>query len=115
MKSKASLEKNPRSPASPTNGRPIMQLLALLGRRGALRVVWELNLASHGFRSLERAAETNPANLNARLKELREARLVELVDGQYRLSAWGKSLVENFLPLLGWSEAWAADKDRKPK
>ena len=58
-------------------GRPIMALLDLLGRRMTLRILWELRDAPLTFRALQEAAATNPSVLNARLKELREARLVE--------------------------------------
>ena len=58
-------------------GRPIMVALDLLGRRGALRVLWELRGEPLTFRALQEAASTNPALLNTRLAELREASLVD--------------------------------------
>ena len=59
-------------------GRPVMALLDLLGRRMALRILWELSRADAPltFRALQGAADTNPALLNTRLKELRAAGLV---------------------------------------
>jgi len=60
-----------------STGRPIMALLDLLGRRMSLRILWELRDAPLTFRALQEAAATNPSVLNARLKELREAHLVE--------------------------------------
>jgi DNA-binding HxlR family transcriptional regulator len=91
------------------SGRPIMTLLDLLGRRMALRVLWELSLADGPltFRALAAAAETNPSVLNARLKELRESRLVDHSGEGYRLTAEGRSLVVLVLPLHEWAEGWA--------
>ena len=43
-----------------------MALLDLLGRKAALRVIWELRDARMTFRELVEAAATNPSVLNAR-------------------------------------------------
>jgi len=84
-----------------------MVLLDLLGRRMALRVLWELRNRQLTFRALQEAAETNPSVLNVRLKELRQARLVDHGEDGYALSPLGKELLETFLPLHAWAEAWA--------
>lgn len=84
-----------------------MALLDLLGRRMALRILWELRDRRLTFRALQEAAETNPSVLNVRLKELREAHLVTLEADGYGLSAHGRDLVERFLPLNAWAETWA--------
>ena len=91
-------------------GRPVMALLDLLGRRTALRILWELSRArvSLTFRALQNAAETNPALLNTRLKELRAAGLVVHDAQGYRLSAAGENLVKLLLPLVEWANEWAA-------
>lgn len=91
-------------------GRPVMVLLDLLGRRMALRVIWELSNSAQPltFRELQHAAETNPSVLNARLKELREARIVERAPDGYVLAPDGRSLLATILPLNAWAEAWAA-------
>ena len=70
-------------------GRPIMALLDLLGRRMTLRILWELRDGSLNFRALQEAAATNPSVLNARLAELREARLVEHGPDGYGLTPRG--------------------------
>jgi DNA-binding HxlR family transcriptional regulator len=88
-------------------GRPIMALLDLLGRRMALRILWELRESSLTFRALQQAAETNPSVLNARLGELREARIVEHGAEGYALTPQGRKLLEAFLPLHAWAEDWA--------
>ena len=92
-------------------GRPVMALLDLLGRRTALRILWELSRADRAltFRALESAAETNPALLNTRLKELRASGLVFHNADGYRLSASGLELVKLLLPLVEWADEWAAD------
>ena len=90
-------------------GRPIMVLLDLLGRRMALRILWELRQDRRlTFRALQEAAETNPSVLNARLKELREAKVVAHEDDGYGLTREGKELLNTFLPLHAWAEKWAA-------
>jgi DNA-binding HxlR family transcriptional regulator len=91
-------------------GRPIMALLDLLGRRWSLRIIWELRedrrLTSRALRTA--CDEASPTIMQARLSELREAGFVELVQGDgYRLTALGKELSENFLPLHRFAERWA--------
>jgi DNA-binding HxlR family transcriptional regulator len=89
-------------------GRPIMALLDLLGRRWTLRIVWELREAPRRFRELQDLIGASPTIVNARLVELREARLVELdADAGYQLTALGRELLRLFLPLHQWSEKWA--------
>lgn len=92
-----------------SSGRPIMALLDLLGRRMSLRILWELYQANGAmtFRVLETQAQTNPAVLNTRLKELREARLVEHLEGGYRLTPSGHKLLKCLRPLSDWSVEWA--------
>lgn len=97
-------------------GRPIMVLLDLLGRRMALRMLWELRDGRRlTFRALQAAAATNPGVLNGRLKELREARIVEHGTEGYALTVRGKELLELFLPLHAWADDWAKMLDRKPR
>ena len=76
----------------------------------ALRVLWELARGSEPltFWALQEAAQTNPSVLNARLKELRESRLVRHSGDGYHLTAEGRSLVALMLPLHEWAETWAA-------
>jgi DNA-binding HxlR family transcriptional regulator len=94
------------------SGRPIMVALDLLGRRGALRVLWELRGDEPlTFRALQDAAATNPALLNTRLKELREAGLVEH-DGGYHLSAEGRALLQALQPFSAWAERWGGAQKR---
>lgn len=113
MKSKASAKGGVARSGVPvrgsTTGRPIMVLLDLLGRRGSLRVLWELRGdAPLTFRALQDAAETNPSLLNTRLKELREYGVVEHGEGGYRLAPAGRELLALFVPLSDWADRHAA-------
>jgi DNA-binding HxlR family transcriptional regulator len=91
------------------SGRPIMILLDLLGRRWTLRILWELRERSLTSRALRSACdEASPTVLQARLSELRQAGLVELLPSYgYRLTAIGKELLENFLPLHRFAARWS--------
>ena len=90
------------------SGRPIMVALDLLGRRSALRVIWELREQSLTFRALQVAAATNPSLLNTRLRELRSAGLVEHSSGGYFLTSIGRELLRAIQPLSEWSREWGA-------
>jgi DNA-binding HxlR family transcriptional regulator len=89
-------------------GRPIMVLLDLLGRRWALRILWELRNDPLTSRALRTACdEASPTVLNERLKELREADFIELGDAGYALTALGRELSEKFMPLHHFAEKWS--------
>src|SRR4051812_18176654 len=89
------------------SGRPIMVALDALGRRGALRVLWELRGDPLTFRTLQAAAQMNPGSLNTRLKELRALQLVDHADGGYHLTGHGRSLMAALKPLQAWADDWA--------
>ncbi|MBN8508621.1 MAG: helix-turn-helix transcriptional regulator [Burkholderiales bacterium] len=94
-------------------GRPIMAALDLLGRRSCLRILWELRTgAALTFRALQDAAMTNPSLLNTRLKELREAGLVEHLGEGYQLTASGGELLAALQPLSDWAQRWARSAAR---
>ena len=90
-------------------GRPIMALLDLLGRRWALRIIWELRETRLTFRALRDACGgMSPTVLNQRLKELRENHLVDLVESDgYGLTPLGHELRQALRPLVEWSDRWA--------
>jgi DNA-binding HxlR family transcriptional regulator len=89
-------------------GRPIMALLDLLGRRWTLRIIWELRDSPLTSRALRTACDdASPTVMQARLTELREAGLVELLAGDgYRLTPLGRELMESFQPLHRFAERW---------
>jgi DNA-binding HxlR family transcriptional regulator len=91
-----------------------MALLDLLGRRWALRVLWELRDGAATFRELqERCGGVSPTVLNDRLKELRDAGVLEWTDDAgYRVSDHGRSLARTLEPLHAWAEAWARRASR---
>jgi len=88
-----------------------MVALDALGRRGALRLLWELRDGPLTFRGLQTACETNPGSLNTRLKELRQLRIVDHGDAGYFLTSHGNSLMAALEPLQTWARRWAADAD----
>lgn len=87
-----------------------MVLLDLLGRRWALRVLWELREGqAMTFRELQHAAGGMSSSvLTARLHELSEAGLVTHAGG-YDLTDDGRSLLDLMAPLDAWAEEWSAD------
>ena len=92
-----------------------MALLDLLGRRWALRVIWELRDAPLAFRVLqERCAGMSSSVLSQRLGELREAGIVTLGEDGYELTGEGRELLELLGPLHGWAQRWAR-RSRRPR
>ena len=93
-----------------------MALLDLLGRRGSLRLLWELRDGhAQSFRLLRDSADAiSPSVMNTRVKELRDARLVELTDAGYALTPEGLELVQHLKPLNRWAEGWAAHTQDAP-
>ena len=90
-----------------------MAVLDLLGRRWALRILWELRGRTLNFRELRDNCDgMSPSVLNDRLSELREAGIVELDDDGYRLTKTGNELLNVFAPLSHWSKRWARNISR---
>lgn len=83
-----------------------MVALDLLGRRTALRVLWELRDDALTFRALQDACATNARLLNTRLGELKASGLVEHLAGGYRLTDEGRRLVQALAPLSAWAARW---------
>ena len=95
-------------------GRPIMALLDLLGRRWALRILWEVRVGPLGFRALQgRCDAMSPSVLMQRLRELREAGIVELGAEGYAATAEGRRLLYALAPLQDWAERWAVRAARR--
>jgi DNA-binding HxlR family transcriptional regulator len=85
-----------------------MAALDLLGRRWALRVIWELrDDTSPTFRELQRRADgVSSSVLSDRLRELTEAGIVERGADGYALTPRGHDLLACLAPLEGWAAAW---------
>src|ERR1700757_4862147 len=117
MENKTTLRKSKRQPVvrpgrpvrGSTTGRPLMAALDLLGRRGSLRILWELREGPLGPRALrERCDGMSPSVLYDRLGELTGAGLIVQRDDQcYELSEMGRSLGKALIPLERWARRWA--------
>ncbi len=85
-----------------------MAAMDLLGRRWALRILWELRDGPVGARALrERCDGMSSSVLYDRLRELTEAGLLErTADEAYALSPPGASLREALRPLDEWAVSW---------
>lgn len=88
-----------------------MALLDLLGRRWALRVLWEMRAEQPlTFRDLQaRCGGISSSVLNDRLRELRDAGILAAQPaGGYRLSEDGRDLLAALAPLDAWANSWAS-------
>jgi DNA-binding HxlR family transcriptional regulator len=91
-----------------TRGRPLMAALDLLGRRWALRVLWELRDGPLGFRALQAACDGMSSSvLRDRLSELGDAGLIaRRPDETYGLTPLGADLRRSLAPLARWADRW---------
>jgi DNA-binding HxlR family transcriptional regulator len=86
--------------------KPVEAALDLLGRRWALRLVWELRRSTLSFSELRHRTRISPSVLSARLGELVEAGVLERDPGRrYRLSGRGRELARLLYELNRWAEA----------
>ena len=85
--------------------KPVESTLDLLGRRWALRLVWELRRSTLAFSALRGRTGISPSVLSARLGELIDAGIVERDPGRrYRLSGRGRELARLLYELNRWAE-----------
>jgi DNA-binding HxlR family transcriptional regulator len=85
--------------------RPVADVLDLLGRRWALRVVWELRRDAVSFSALRERTGISPSVLSVRLRELREAGVIETdATRRYRLSRHGRELARLLYEINRWAE-----------
>jgi DNA-binding HxlR family transcriptional regulator len=94
-----------------STGRPLMAALDLLGRRWALRVLWELRDGPLGARELrERCDRMSTSVLYERLRDLAAAGLIHRhSNDRYQLTSIGASLATAIAPLEKWAHTWALD------
>ena len=92
-----------------TTGRPLMAAMDLLGRRWALRILWELRDGPIGARALrDRCDGMSSSVLYDRLRELGDAALIVQTDKDgYALTETGATLGRALRPLDDWAESWA--------
>jgi DNA-binding HxlR family transcriptional regulator len=93
------------------------QLLALLESRYAMRVLWALRDGhAQTFRLLQDSVGgITPNTLNTRIKELREAGLLNHGSDGYLLTATGTELTRRLGELPGFASKWVASQARKSK
>lgn len=91
------------------SGVPIMALFDLLGRRWAMGILWTLCQEEPcTFRKIQELCDSiSPTLLNTRLKDLREAGLLDHEAGGYLATTLGHELYALLVPLGSWSKAWA--------
>lgn len=94
-----------RAEGPPPGDAALLALFDVLGRRWALRVVWELRAGSLTYRDLAaRIPDMSTSVLTQRLRELRAARLAEHERGSgYQLTAEGRDLLVRLEELRGWA------------
>jgi DNA-binding HxlR family transcriptional regulator len=86
--------------------RPVETALELLGRRWALRLVWELRRSTLSFSELRQRTGISPTVLSSRLGDLTSAGVLERDGGRgYRLSGSGRELARVLYELNRWAEA----------
>lgn len=85
---------------------PVLALFDVLGRRWALRIVWELQAGAMTYRELAASVPgMSTSVLTQRLRDLREAGLVEHERGEgYRLTPLGRDLLAQLGGLRDWAE-----------
>ena len=85
--------------------RPVESALDLLGRRWALRLVWELRRSTLAFSELRQRTGISPSVLSARLAELVGSGVVERATARrYRLTGSGRELARILYELNRWAE-----------
>ena len=91
-------------------GVPIMALFDLLGRTWAMGVIWQLRKGPFTFRELQEKCEMiSPTILNNRIKDLKEADIIERTLEGYRLTGRGFTLINLLQPFAQWSRIWAEE------
>jgi DNA-binding HxlR family transcriptional regulator len=94
----------------------IGQLLGLLESRYAIRVLWALKDGhAQTFRLLQDSVGgITPNTLNTRIKELREAGLVNHGNEGYVVTSSGADLLKRLADLPAFAAKWAANQAKKP-
>jgi len=87
----------------------LLALLDLLGRRWALRILWEIRQQPGSFLALQRRCDSMSTSvLTQRLTELREAQLIEKDQaGDYALTKHGVRLLARLDGIDEWTREWA--------
>lgn len=92
-----------------------MAAFDLLGRRWAMGIIWNLNCGPATFRQLQTSCQSiSPSVLNSRLRDLREAGLIEKSDDGYILTEMGEELFQLLKPFGEWAISWARQISSEP-
>lgn len=93
------------------------QLLSLLESRYAIRVLWALRDGhAQTFRLLQDSVGgITPNTLNTRIKELREAGLVNHGTAGYVVTTMGADLLKRLADLPAFASKWASSQAKKVK
>jgi len=92
----------------------MLALLDLLGRRWALRIVWELRQQPASFQALQHRCDSMSTSvLSQRLGELSDAQLVEKnLAGEYALTDSGSRLLIRLDGIEQWTQEWSRTIER---
>lgn len=91
-----------------TSGQPLMAVFDLLGRRWAPAVIWSLRDGPRTFREPQAEVGGIAASvLNTRLRELRDADIVDAGGHGYEPTDHGRALLAAGWPLVAWADDWA--------
>jgi DNA-binding HxlR family transcriptional regulator len=95
---------------------PINDLLELLGRRWALRILWELRDEGLPFRRLREACdEVSSSVLAQRLRELTDAGILATdATGAYAMTPRGRELAVHVIALDRWARRYLREPDSSP-
>jgi DNA-binding HxlR family transcriptional regulator len=87
----------------------MLALLDLLGRRWALRILWELRVEAASFQALHRRCDSMSTSvLSQRLGELRDAQLIDKDEAaSYALTEAGSHLLGRLDGIDEWTQEWA--------
>ncbi|WP_419999019.1 winged helix-turn-helix transcriptional regulator [Streptomyces boninensis] len=92
-----------------------MAAMDLLGRRWALRILWELRAGPLGARALlARCEGLSSSVLYQRLRDLTSSGIIASSADGYELTQLGTALGEALQPLDAWSRQWAEEVDPGP-
>jgi DNA-binding HxlR family transcriptional regulator len=92
-----------------STGRPIVLLMDLLGKRWAMRVIWELREPAESFRALQaRCGDISSSVLWQRVNELKDAGFIDAeAERGLHLTDAGAEMIGAFMPLLDFAARWA--------
>ncbi len=85
---------------------PDVKFLDCIGRRWALRLLWELRHGPATSRMLRQRCGVSPSVLQPRVDELRRARLIFMGSAGYELTELGREFVTILAPLGDFARKW---------